>query len=109
MPSIKGTEKAGGYSVKTVVLRTGAVAANTSVALPAWAQGAAKILQAVKSHNEDAAGSSTAASDLTVVTGVPAAGQIQLYDPNNVRFGDAMTTYDMVFLALEYPSFQKEL
>jgi len=91
------------------VLRTGAVAANTSIALPAWAQGAAKILQAVKSHNEDAAAASTAAADLTVVTGVPAAGQIQLYDPNNVRFGDAMTVYDLILLALEYPSFQREI
>jgi len=109
MPSLKGTEKAGGYSVKTVVLRTGAVAANTSIALPAWAQGAARILQAVRSKNEDAAAASTAASDLAVVTGVPAAGQIQLYDPNNVRCGDAMTTFDIIFLALEYPSFQLEI
>jgi len=107
--TLKGTEKAGGYTVKTVVLRTGTLTANTSLPLPAWAQGAAKILQAVKSHNEDAAAASTAAADLTVVTATPAAGQIQLYDPNNVRFGDAMTTFDLVFVALEYPSFQREI
>ena len=109
MTKIKGSEKlAHGYSALTVAINTGAKAAQADIPLPTWAKGAQEILQAEKVTLSD--GTATGAhTTLTVVDVTPAAGEILLYDEDNVRCGDATTALDHLILALKYKSFQVNL
>jgi len=115
MPRIKGTEKAGGYSIKTVFIDPGAITAGTSIPLPSWAQGAQEIVQAVLFHGttdvilDTGTADPTEAITLTVVTGAPTGNQIQLYDENNIRLGVDTRTNDFILLALRYKSFAVEV
>lgn len=136
MPRITGQEKTPfGYASLTVPFHPGAVAANTSIALPEWAKGVQRILAGLHvrkvdhthdvTHKACAATSAAYASDtaitsttatpvqevenLAVVTGTPAAGEVQLYDEDNVRLGRATVAGDILILMLLYRSFTVEV
>jgi len=79
-----------------VIPITADVAANTSIALPVAAR---RICTAHRTRMSDgtAAGASSA---LTIVTTTPGTGEIQLYDYNNVRCGDALSARDLLVLRI---------
>jgi len=119
MVTIKGSEKQKyGYAVYTVVIDPGAVAANTNIPLPDWAQGADDMLQCVvfvgvdQAVNEGGTATYTISTDCvqkTVVTkgtATPGAGNACLYDENNIRLGDAIADDDVIFVTLIYTSFK---
>ena len=106
MPLIIGTEKAQGYAVRTIVIAAGAVAANTSIPLPAWAKGAQEIVTAIELNASDGTASAVATNLTIITTGVPAANEIILFDEDNVRVGNAQTTRHLLILALRYKSFR---
>jgi len=108
---IIGTEKAGGYSQKTVIVRPGALAANANCALPTWAKGAWDLVELYTFLGSDgtAAASMVAKTKVAKGTAAPGAGNACLYDADNLRIGDALTTRDMVVAVLEYPTFTKEV
>jgi hypothetical protein len=107
-------------------ISTGAVAANTNIPLPAHATPAKRLVQAIHlqmvghshtiTHDACAATNarypiatplpSTTANalkgrSLGIVTAAPGAGQIQLYDPSNMRLGDATSDGDVLLLVVE--------
>jgi len=108
---IKGTEKAGGFATKTVMVRPGAYTANTNLALPTWAKGAWDLVELYCFLGSDgtAAASMVAKTKVAKGTAAPGAGNACLYDSDNLRIGDALTTRDMVVAVLEYPGFEKEV
>jgi len=97
----------------------GAVAANTNIALPDYAKPAKSIKQAIHLaragvvHSACAATGAVHPSDTTlapvvftfkilaIVTTTLESGQIQLYDENNVRLGDATVDGDLLILVVE--------
>ena len=108
MPIIIGTEKAQGYSSKTIVIVSGAKAANVNIPLPAWAKGAQDLLQLAVMAGSD--GTAVAvATEYTINpfgTETNAAGEASLYDEDNIRVGDALTTRDIIICTLIYKSFR---
>jgi len=81
---------------------TGVKAAGAELALPYTAQRVHKIVRAEKVNTGNyPAAAAVAPATLTVVTGVPAAGQIQLFSPTSVKCGDALDAYDSLRLFLE--------
>jgi len=105
----------------------GSVSANTNIGLPAYAKGAAKIVQGILQRSNSitwsglgATGATIATRDvaaaasgsdvvsefieLTVVTTTPSGNQIQLYDRDNVRLGVDTIAGDGLILVLQYTS-----
>lgn len=129
MVRIKGTEKAEGYSVKTIFINPGAIAAGADIALPTWAVNPEAILQAILIRTNSvtwaglgATGATVATRDvaaaasgtdgmtefitLAIVTAAPTGNQIQLFDANNVRVGVATIAGDGLLIVLKYKSFE---
>ena len=106
---IKGTEKAEGYSAKSIVIAPGVVAANASIPLPSWATEAQEILQAVEFNGSDGTAAAVATTLTIITTGVPGANEIILFDEDNVRVGNAQTARHVLLLVLKYKSFVAEI
>lgn len=83
----------------TITFRPGAVAAGGNIALPAGAPPLDRILGAELIHTGDYPNAAQVPPvSLAVVSGAPAAGQIQLYDRRTVRLGDATTNFHVLVI-----------
>lgn len=88
---------------KACLVAPGAKAAQADIALPAYAQGASKIIAAILFQGSDGTAAALA-TNLTVVSAAPAAGEVWLKDANTIQVGNAITTRDFVILILDFPS-----
>ena len=103
--------------MKTLSFKPGAVSANTNITLPGLFGDVRAILKAYLhakqtiTHAACAATSAAYASatnlgsahlttELTVVTGTPASGEIQLVDKNTIQLGDATGADDVLELTV---------
>lgn len=84
----------------TINFSTGAaVTANTNVNLPTGAPKLSSLEKVFTYETGDFdAAADSAPSEKTVVTGVPAAGEVRLVDEDTVEFGDALTAFDHIEL-----------
>ena len=83
--------------VEFAIVVPGAVAANTNIDLPGYVGKVSQLVAAYKVTLSDGTASG-AISSLTVVTGTPGAGQIQLVDEDTIQLGDATTALDLLIL-----------
>lgn len=111
MVRIKGTEKAEGYRAKTLVINSGAKAANADIPLPTWAKGGQNLLELTVFSGSDGTGSAVATTYTINDFGTAsnATGEASLYDEDNIRVGDALTTRDVILVVVIYKSFEKEI
>jgi len=114
MVKIVGSAK--GYHRLMCFLAPGAVAANTDISLPSWAQGATKLVQAIKFVGVNQAVDEGGTATYTIVAKFQAltiasydtlaSGQIALKaDGKSIKLGDATAAEDGLLLVLEYKSF----
>jgi len=111
MVRIKGTEEAEGYRVKTVIINPGAKAANANIPLPTPFNNAQSLVSLIVFSGSD--GTVAAAATTYTInpfgTATNATGEASLYNANNLRVGDALTTRDIIIAILRYRSFVIEI
>lgn len=111
MVRVIGTEKAEGYRAKTIVVVPGSKAANANIPLPTWASGGQDLLGLTVFAGSDGTAVAVATSYTINAFGTEtnATGEASLYDEDNIRVGDALTTRDVILAVVIYKSFEKEI